>query len=69
MRVERLETAAPGPAFGQKGEFIGSHLVDAVVDNRTQVNSDNRLGRINRHYDSVIYISLRVTQQNLKYII
>lgn len=69
MRVERLETIAPSPAFGQKGEFIGGYLVDAVVEYWTQVNSDNRLGRIKRHHDSIIYISLGVRRAELKYVI
>ena len=69
MRVERLETTAPSPAFGQKGEFIGGYLVDAVVEKRTKVNSDNRLGRIKRHYDSIIYISLKIRHPDFKYII
>ena len=69
MRLERLEATAPSPAFGQKGEFIGSYLVDAVVEYWTQVNSDNRLGRIKRHHDSIVYISLGVRRAELKYII
>ena len=44
-------------------------MVDAVVEYWTQVNSDNRLGRIKRHHDSIVYISLGVRRAELKYII
>ena len=43
--------------------------MDAVVEKRTKVNSDNRLGRIKRHYDSIIYISLEIRHPDFKYII